>query len=123
LFGQGVNLAIVGQLDRALAMCRRALELEPFVPAMDLSTSHVAWLNGDTDAAMKLMQDVPSSVTDPQYSPKFWRHKAVSAKPPMRCTSFPRRRSFLAYWSKPNGCCAPRPHRHLRHGVFQSWVC
>jgi tetratricopeptide (TPR) repeat protein len=52
-------LAKVGLLKEALAMRQRLQALEPFVPVFINNTAGVLWLNGQSDAAIAMLEAMP----------------------------------------------------------------
>ena len=56
-------LAGTGFVKEALQMRQRLLALEPFVPIFRATTATAQWLNGQTDAAIKIFKDLPDGPT------------------------------------------------------------
>jgi TolB-like protein len=56
-----ILLAGVGRLKEALAMRRELLALEPFVPIFKTRLSNSLWLNGDDEAAIAMLMDLPGN--------------------------------------------------------------
>ena len=52
-------LAVLGRLKEALAMKQRALALEPYIAGFKTATAEVLWLNGQDDAAIALLEEIP----------------------------------------------------------------
>ena len=82
-------LAEVGRLKEALAMRQRLQALEPFVPVFNANTAQVLWLNGQNDAAIAMLKDLPPDTRPFVPSPRFMRRWAVTAKPPTPCWKIP----------------------------------
>jgi len=55
-----ISLAEVGRLKEALAMRERLRMLEPFVPVFNVTTGDLLWLNGQDNAAIMMLSDVPA---------------------------------------------------------------
>jgi TolB-like protein/DNA-binding SARP family transcriptional activator len=62
LQSNGVMLANLGYLKRALAITQRLQLLEPFVPIFTVVHRRVLWLNGQTDAALALFKGAGPSL-------------------------------------------------------------
>jgi hypothetical protein len=60
-------LAAAGRLKEALAMKRRALALEPFVPAYNSSVAFLLWLNAQDDAAIAMLERMSPSERRTQF--------------------------------------------------------
>jgi predicted Zn-dependent protease len=60
----GDLLAAVGHLKEALSVRKRLLSLEPFVPVFNRNTAIILWLNGQTDAAIAMLKDLPSDYAE-----------------------------------------------------------
>jgi adenylate cyclase len=58
----GNLLAEVGRLKESLAMMRRLLSEEPFVPIYGANAAAVLWLNGQDDAAIAILEAIPPSI-------------------------------------------------------------
>jgi TolB-like protein len=53
------HLLVVGRLKEALAATQTLRLLEPFVPTFDVDDGPHFWLNGERDAAVELLNDLP----------------------------------------------------------------
>ncbi|HMI97720.1 MAG TPA: BTAD domain-containing putative transcriptional regulator [Micropepsaceae bacterium] len=56
----GLLLVEVGHVREALAMRQRLEAQEPFVPVFNSITGLVLWLNGQNDAAIAMLKDIPA---------------------------------------------------------------
>jgi len=56
--------ARVGRFKEALVMRQRLQALEPFVPVFNRNTALVVWVNGQTDAAIAMLNDLPRDAPD-----------------------------------------------------------
>jgi TolB-like protein/DNA-binding SARP family transcriptional activator len=63
LFQYGNLLAGVGRLKESLATSQRLRALEPFVPLYNGNLSDALWLNGQDDAAIAVLKDLPAGVS------------------------------------------------------------
>jgi TolB-like protein len=53
-------LAVLGRLKQALAMKLQVVTLEPFTPGFKTAAAEMLWLNGQDDAAISILKEVPA---------------------------------------------------------------
>jgi TolB-like protein/DNA-binding SARP family transcriptional activator len=61
LQGLALLLAEVGRLKEALALKQQLQALEPFVPLLNRTTGLWLWVDGQTDAAIAILKDLPNN--------------------------------------------------------------
>ena len=59
LFAYGNLLAGVGRLKEALAVRQQLRAVEPFVPLFNSNLADSLWLDGQNDAAIAILKEVP----------------------------------------------------------------
>jgi TolB-like protein/tetratricopeptide (TPR) repeat protein len=59
LHAYSLQLVEVGRVKEAVAMRQRLQALEPFVPTFNQNAAAALWLNGQTDAAIAILKDLP----------------------------------------------------------------
>ena len=64
LHGDALGLSILGYVKQALAMRLKLMELEPTVQNYNIRAALVLWLDGQNDAAITILRDLPSDRTD-----------------------------------------------------------
>jgi tetratricopeptide (TPR) repeat protein len=62
LFSYGNHLGAVGRLKEALATYQRVRALEPLVPVFNGNLSDALWLNGQDEAALAILKELPGSL-------------------------------------------------------------
>jgi TolB-like protein/Tfp pilus assembly protein PilF len=77
LFVYGNFLGRVGRVKEALATYQRLRALEPFVPLYNGNVSDALWLNGQDDAAIAILKDLPQGSLPPGMSPGGLREMAM----------------------------------------------
>jgi len=68
-------LAAVGRLKESLAMVQRLRAIEPLAPIFSLNGAVVVWLNGQSEARSRQLEELPRSRRVPSISPKSMRRR------------------------------------------------
>jgi tetratricopeptide (TPR) repeat protein len=55
-------LAGIGRLEEALEFRQKAVAVDPLVPVYNLNAASMVWLNGQTDAAIAMLEALPPSL-------------------------------------------------------------
>jgi len=61
LHDYSVALADVGRVKQAVALRQKLLSIEPLVPVFNSNTALIFWLDGQNDAALAVLKDVPNT--------------------------------------------------------------
>ena len=64
LHGYALSLAWVGHVKEAIAVRQRLMELEPTASNYNIRAALALWLDGQNDAAIRILKDLPSGQSD-----------------------------------------------------------